>query len=83
MEQTFRLLNADEENVFIARLTDLRTTYQFNVQSFLRLSSVFNNTSSDTHNYLYSAPEDIERHSKSLSTELFMPIKSIHKRYSI
>ena len=75
LKQTFSKLDADGDNVFIARLTDLRTTYQFNVQSFLRLSVIFNNTSRNPNNYLYSAPEDIDRHSKSLSTELLYAYK--------
>jgi hypothetical protein len=75
LKQTVRQLDAEGENVFIARLTDLRTTYQFNVQSFLRLSFVFNNTSRNTNNYLYIAPEDINRHSKSLSSELLYAYK--------
>jgi hypothetical protein len=75
LRQTFSQLNADGENVFIARLTDLRTTYQFNVQSFLRLSFIFNNTSRNSSNYLYSAAEDINRHSKNLSTELLYAYK--------
>lgn len=75
LKQTFSQLDADGDNVFIARLTDLRTTYQFNVQSFLRLSVIFNNTSRNPNNYLYSAPEDIDRHSKSLSTELLYAYK--------
>mgnify|MGYP000306599285 CR=1 FL=1 len=75
LKQTFSQLNADGDNVFIARLTDLRTTYQFNVQSFLRFSLIFNNTSKNPNNYLYSAPEDIDRHSKALSTELLYAYK--------
>lgn len=75
LRQTFSQLNADGANVFIARLTDLRTTYQFNVQSFLRLSFIFNNTSRNPSNYLYSAAEDINRHSKNLSTELLYAYK--------
>lgn len=75
LKQTFSQLNADSKNVFIARLTDLRTTYQFNVRSFLRLSFIYNNTSRNPNNYLYSAPEDIARHSKTLSTELLYAYK--------
>ncbi len=75
LRQTFSQLNADGDNVFIARLTDFRTTYQFNVQSFLRLSLIFNNTSRNPSNYLYTAPEDINRHSKTLSTELLYGYK--------
>ena len=75
MYASFNKIQIEGENVFIARLTDLRTTYQFNVQSFLRLSVVFNNTSRNTSNYLYIAPEDINRHSKSLSSELLYAYK--------
>ncbi len=75
LKQTFSKLDADGGNVFIARLSDLRTTYQFNVQSFLRLSIIFNNTSRNPNNYLYSAAEDIDRHSKTLSTELLYAYK--------
>ncbi len=75
LKQTFSQLDADGANVFIARLTDLRTTYQFNVQSFLRLSLIFNNTSRNPNNYLYSASKDIDRHSKTLSTELLYAYK--------
>lgn len=75
LEQTYNQLNADGDNVFIARLTDLRTTYQFNVQSFLRLSIIFNNTSRNPFNYLYSDAEDIDRQSKNLSTELLYAYK--------
>ena len=75
LKQIFRQLDADGDNVFIARLTDLRTTYQFSVQSFLRLSIIYNNTSRNPNNYLYSAPEDIDRHSKTLSTELLYAYK--------
>jgi hypothetical protein len=75
LKQTFNQLNADGANVFIARLTDMRATYQFNVQSFLRFSLIFNNTSKNPQNYLHSAPEDIDRNSKNLSTELLYAYK--------
>lgn len=75
LNQTFSQLNADNNNVFIARLTDLRTTYQFNVQSFLRLSVIFNNTSRNPNNYLYLTPSEVNRHSKTLSTELLYAYK--------
>lgn len=75
LKQTFSQLDADGENVFIARLTDFRTTYQFNVQSFLRLSLILNNTSRNANNYLFTAPEDIDRTSKGLSTELLYAYK--------
>lgn len=80
LRQTFRQLDADnskgiEDNVFIARLTDLRTTYQFNVMSFVRFSVIYNNTYRNPDNYLYTEPEDITQHSKNLSTELLYGYK--------
>jgi len=74
-KQIFRQLNADNENVFIARLTDLRTTYQFDIKSFLRFTLVYNNTSRNPSNYLYVEPNDIDKHSKSVSLELLYAYK--------
>lgn len=67
--------NIDSNNVFIARLTDFRATYQFNVLSFLRLSIIYNNTHVNPDNYLYRAPEDIDNISKDFSTELLYAYK--------
>jgi len=80
LRQTFRQLNADNaeginDTVFTARLTDLRTTYQFNVMSFLRFSLIYNNTYRNPYNYLYESPEDITPHSKSFSSEVLYGYK--------
>ncbi len=75
VKQIFRQLNADSNNVFNARLTDIRANYQFNVNSFVRLTLVYNNTSRNPDNYLYSAPEDITEHSRTLSAELLYGYK--------
>jgi len=75
VKHTFKQLNADSANVFTARLTDIRATYQFNVRSFIRLTLVYNNTNRNPANYLYIAPEDITKHSKDLSTELLYAYK--------
>jgi hypothetical protein len=80
LKHTFRRLDADNPNiksdkVFIARLTDLRTTYQFNVLSFLRFSVIYNNTHRNPENYLYSDPQDINSVSKGLATELLYAYK--------
>ena len=80
MKHTFSRLDADNanidsNNVFIARLTDFRATYQFNVLSFLRLSIIYNNTHRNSENYLYSDPEDIDSIGKDLSTELLYAYK--------
>ncbi|WP_206486349.1 carbohydrate binding family 9 domain-containing protein [Thalassotalea sp. G2M2-11] len=75
VKQIFRQLNADGANVFNARLSDIRATYQFNINSFLRLTMVYNNTNRNPYNYLYTAPEDITVHSKNLSSELLYAYK--------
>ncbi|WP_371185406.1 sugar-binding protein [Thalassotalea maritima] len=75
LQHTFSQLDVAGSNKFIARLTDLRATYQFNVQSFLRLTTVFNNTSRNPYNYLYADPETIDRNSKNLSLKLLYGYK--------
>ena len=75
LKQTYRALDAENENVFIARLTDFRATYQFSIQSFLRLSVIYNNTSRNAYNYPFSDPQDITAKSKDLSTELLYAYK--------
>lgn len=75
VKQVFQQLNADQANVFTARLTDMRATYQFDVRSFVRLTLVYNNTNRNPNNYLYINPEDIKSHSKNLSTELLYAYK--------
>jgi len=75
LRQTLSHLDADGANVFIARLLDARATYQFDIQSFLRVSFIYNNTTRNPDNYLYADPEDISKHSKGLSTELLYAYK--------
>jgi len=80
LKQTFSQLNADNilgesHNVFIARLTDFRSTYQFDVKSFIRFSVVYNNTTRNPNNYLYIDPDEINKHSKNFSTELLYAYK--------
>ena len=75
LRHTYRELDADNANVFMARLTDLRTTYQFNVQSYLRFTIIYNNTSRNPFNSPYTLPEDIDANSKDISTELLYAYK--------
>lgn len=81
LRHTYRELDVDNQtvpgsdNVFIARLTDLRTTYQFNVQSYLRFSLIYRNTSRNPLNYPTYLPEDITANSKDISTELLYAYK--------
>jgi hypothetical protein len=75
VKHTFRQLDADGANVFNARLTDFRATYQFNVLSFLRFSFIYNNTNRNADNYVYTNPEDVISNSKNVSTELLYAYK--------
>jgi hypothetical protein len=75
VQHTFRQLDADSANVFTARLTDFRATYQFNVLSFIRFSLIYNNTNRNAANYIYTNPEDITESSKNVSTELLYAYK--------
>ncbi|WP_448568581.1 DUF5916 domain-containing protein [Thalassotalea ganghwensis] len=75
LKQTYSRLDANNANVFIARLTDFRAIYQFNVKSFLRMSFIYNNTDKNAENYLYTAPEDITEKRRNLSTELLYAYK--------
>jgi len=75
IKHTFNQLDAAGANLFTARLTDFRATYQFNVLSFLRFSVIYNNTYRNADNYIYAQPEDITENSKNISTELLYAYK--------
>jgi hypothetical protein len=75
IKHTFNQLDAAGANVFNARLTDFRATYQFNVLSFLRFSFIYENTNRNAYNYIYSAPADITENSKNVTTELLYAYK--------
>ncbi len=75
LRHTFSQLNADNANVYNARLTDLRTTYQFDVRSFVRFSLIYDNTSKNAYNYIYINPEDITVKRRNISTELLYAYK--------
>ncbi len=75
IRHTFKALDADDDNVFIARLTDFRATYQFGVKSFIRMSIIYNNTNRNPHNYPLSDPSDITPESKDISSELLYAYK--------
>ncbi|MBL4910090.1 MAG: carbohydrate binding family 9 domain-containing protein [Alteromonadaceae bacterium] len=80
LRHTFSQLNADNaninnNNVFNARLSDVRSTYQFNLRSFIRFTLIYNNTDKNPLNYLYSNPDDITAKKRNLSTELLYAYK--------
>jgi hypothetical protein len=75
LDATNHNVDATSNNVFTARLTDFRATYQFNVLSFLRFSFIYNNTNRNINNYIYTDPEDITQSRKNVSTELLYAYK--------
>ncbi len=75
LRHTFSQLNADNANVFNARLTDLRTTYQFDVRSFFRFTLIYDNTSKNPFNYLFKSPENVTAKKRDISTELLYAYK--------
>ena len=60
------------DNVYTAHLTDLRVSYQFDVQSYLKLSMVYSDINRNVYNNPYI---DVSAKSKNLSTQLIYAYK--------
>jgi hypothetical protein len=45
--------SVDEGDLFVAELTQLRATYQFNIRAFIRLVSIFERIERQTANYRF------------------------------
>ncbi len=74
LSHTFKRLNVVDGRLFTANLTDLRLNWQFSIKSFLRLSSVYQDT--DRNLNLYKAefrPSD--KSSSELSSEILYGYK--------
>lgn len=71
LRHTYRQLEANNAEVFTANLTDARISYQFNLQSFLRLSLIYTDIERNPQSYLYS----VNQRSKSLATQLLYSYK--------
>ncbi|WDE04636.1 carbohydrate binding family 9 domain-containing protein [Thalassomonas viridans] len=63
---TFEDLDSAGDNLYIARLTDLRANYQFSAASKLRFSAIHNNLSFNAGNYLDPRDQNFQ----SLGTQL-------------
>ncbi len=80
INQRFNQLNTQDDHsessdtVYTARLTDFRLSYQFDVNSFLRFTLIYNNTNRNPLNYLYNR-EDVRPKSRDLGTELLYAYK--------
>lgn len=68
---SYRSLRADGAKVFTVNLTDLRLSYQFSVQSFLRLALIYADIEQNPANNL----GDVTARSKDLGTQLLYSYK--------
>ncbi|USD29830.1 carbohydrate binding family 9 domain-containing protein [Pseudoalteromonas sp. SCSIO 43201] len=68
---TYEKMNAEGADVYSANLTDVRLTYQFNRNSYLRLAIVNTNISRNPNNYI----NEVDATYKSLSTQLLYSYK--------
>jgi len=66
LEQTHQQFEVDGGRLFTANLTDLRATYQFNVRSFLRLTTQYSDTDRDPALYTFR----VNQTNKNLTTQL-------------
>ena len=71
VRHTYRTLDADDAEVFTANLTDLRLSYQFSVQSFLRLALIYSDISQNPANNQGT----VTARSKALGSQLLYSYK--------
>ncbi len=71
VRHTYRTLDADDAEVFTVNLTDLRLSYQFSVQSFVRLALIYSNV----HQNPLNNQGSITAHSRDLGTQLLYSYK--------
>ncbi|MCW8093154.1 carbohydrate binding family 9 domain-containing protein [Alteromonas sp. ASW11-130] len=64
-------LDVDNAKLFIARISDIRFTYQFDARQFLRLIMIYNNTHRNQANYT----DDVEPFSRDLGAQLLYSYK--------
>ncbi|TMP79727.1 hypothetical protein CWB73_13275 [Pseudoalteromonas phenolica] len=68
---TYQTLEADGADVFTANLTDVRVTYQFNLNSYLRLAVINTDIERNPSNYI----DSVDATYKGLSTQLLYSYK--------
>jgi len=69
---TYSQLDADGSSVYTANLTDMRITYQFNINSYLKLSLVYSNVDRNIDN---NPLIDVSQTNKYLSSQLIYAYK--------
>jgi hypothetical protein len=72
INHTYSKLDADHKNVYIANLTDVRVSYQFDVQSYVKLSMVYSDVNRNPNNNPHTFYSKKDR---SLSTQLIYSYK--------
>ncbi len=69
----YRNLSLTEGNIFTANQTDIRLSYQFNIRQRLRLAIIQTDVNRDLS--LYNEPEDFNKNSENVSTQLIYSYK--------
>lgn len=71
LRHTYRTLDAAGAEVFTANLTDVRLSYQFSVQSFVRLALIYSDLQQNPMNNI----GQVNAHSKALGSQLLYSYK--------
>ncbi|MEW9798539.1 carbohydrate binding family 9 domain-containing protein [Alteromonas sp. CYL-A6] len=66
VDHSYNQLDADGLSVFKANLTDLRLSYQFDAQQFIRLAVIYSDIRRNQKNYAFS----VEEHERNVGTQL-------------
>jgi hypothetical protein len=72
LRHTYEKLEAQHSNIYTANLTDIRLTYQFNINSYIRLAMIRTNIDRNLNNYI---DQDVNATNKGLSTQLLYSYK--------
>ncbi len=73
LNHNYRNLSTQGENIFTANQVDLRLSYQFNIRQRLRLAFIHTDVNRDLD--LYNEPEDYNKNSHHLSSQLIYSYK--------
>lgn len=72
LSHMYRSLDVDDGELFTANLTDVRLSWYFNINNFIRISSIYTDIQRDPSLYLYSTPKESEQ---SLGSEILYGYK--------
>ncbi|WP_076414791.1 carbohydrate binding family 9 domain-containing protein [Shewanella sp. UCD-KL12] len=61
LSHMYRTLDVDDGTLFTANLTDMRLNWYFNINNFIRISSIYTDIERDPNLYLYSTPKATEQ----------------------